>query len=145
MWNLNNNLDNNKGFSLVEMMVALAVLGIAFFGMVKAFPRGLNMNTVSRNKTTASYLAQQKVEKLFSQGYKKIATGTVETKSRISSDPDSYFYDFQRKTVVDYVDGTLTATSGDSGMKRITTTVYYPGNPSKDEQTFRVNTIISKN
>lgn len=145
MWNSNNNLSNNKGFSLVETMVALAVLGVAFFGMIKAFPKGLNMNTVSRNKTTASYLAQDKIEQLFAQGYEGVATGTIETKHQLSNSPDSYLSNYERRTHVDYVDGNLTATSGDSGMKRITTTVYYPGNPSKDEQSFRVNTIISKN
>lgn len=133
------------GFSLIEIMVALAVLSTAFFGLIKVFPLGIEMNTSSKNKTVASYLAQDKIESLYSQGYDNIATGTIETKHRLSASNDSYLYNYHRETVVDYIDGNLTATSGDSGMKRISTTIYYPEGANKGEQSFQVSTIISKN
>ncbi len=133
------------GFSLIEIVVALAILSTAFLGLIKVFPLGIDMNTSAKNKTVASYLAQDKIENLYASGYDNIATGTIEAKHRISTSSDSYLYNYQRETVVDYIDGNLTATSGDSGMKRITTTVYYPEGANKAEQSFRVNTIISKN
>ena len=137
--------DQEKGFSLLEIIIALSILAVAFFGLIKAFPMGMSMNSASRDKTVASYLAQDKIEKLYAQGYDDIATGTIETKQRISENSGSHLYNYKRRTEVDYIDGTLTATSGDSGMKRITTTVYYSAGVDKTERSFRANTIISKN
>lgn len=136
---------NERGFSLVEMIIAMAVLSVAFFGLMRAFPLGISMNTSSKNETKASYLAQEKIENLFSQGYNNIATGTIESKHRLSGDPSEDLYYYQRETEVIWIDGDLNPTSSDSGMKRIDTTVYYPEGANKREQSFELNTIISKN
>ncbi len=134
-----------SGFSSIEIIVALSVLSIAFFGLIQVFPMGVNMNESSRNRTVASYLAQEKIEKLFSKGYKNVATGTVESKQRLSDDPTSYLYNYQRETEVFYVDGDLNEVPEDMGMKRINTSVYYLEGPEKDERAFQAYTLISQN
>lgn len=134
-----------SGFSIIEIIVALVVLSTAFFGLMRVFPLGMNMNDSSKKSTVASYLAQEKVEELFSEGYNQIATGTIESKHRLAEDPSHHLYDFQRKTEVTWVDGDLAPTSSDSGMKRIDTTVYYSEGITKSEQSFELNTIITKN
>lgn len=130
---------------MIEIIVALSILAIAFFGLIKVFPKGISMNASSKDQTVASYLAQDKIERLFAKGYDSVATGTIETKHKLSNDPDSYLSNYERRTHVDYIDDNLTATSGDSGMKRISTIVYYTGGVDKKEKSFQVNTIISKN
>ena len=139
------NFFSEKGFSLIEIIIALSILAISFFSLIEVFPKGISMNASSRSKTVASYLAQDKIERLFAQGYDNVATGTIEAKHKLSTEPGSYLSNYKRRTHVDYIDGNLTATSGDSGMKRISTTVYYTGGVDKKEKSFRVNTIISKN
>ena len=138
------NIKNKKGFSLIEIIVAVFILTIAFISVMYAFPLGLSINKGASNATIASYLAQEKIEELHSQGYENIATGTTETKHRLATSSTSYLYGFQRETTVTYVDGNLAATSTDAGLKEISTTVYYINAYSKEEKDYNITTLISQ-
>ncbi|MCD4694545.1 type II secretion system GspH family protein [bacterium] len=133
-----------KGFSLIEVVVAMSILMVAFIGLVQSFPLGNSINDSSQKKTTASYLAQEKIESLYSSGYDNIATGTIEIKHRLSSDKNDFFYKYQRETEVYYMDENLNASSSDTGLKRITTRVYYLNTLTKGEENIIMNTLISK-
>lgn len=52
------------GFSLIELMVALVLLGIGILSISNIFPMGSRMQLRDRLRTSAADLAQQKMEQL---------------------------------------------------------------------------------
>ncbi len=135
---------NQKGMTLLEIMVAFTIVTGSFISILQAFPMGLSLNKRSEMASVASYLAQEKIEELWSLGYEDTATGTVESKHPLGEGPDDYLYQFQRETVVNYVDDSLAATSSDAGMKRISTTIYYIDALDKNEKSYNITTLISQ-
>ncbi len=134
---------NNLGQSLLEIMVSFSILAIAFISLIQSFPMALNINKTAENATKASYIAQAEIESLYSLGYEHIATGTIETKHRLSADPDDYLYYFQRQTTVTNVNSDLQAVTNDSELKKISVTVYYTNSLSKTEKSYDTTTLIS--
>jgi len=55
---------SRSGFSVIELMVALAVLGVGILGLASVFPLGSQNQLRDRLRTSASDLAQQKLEQL---------------------------------------------------------------------------------
>lgn len=53
---------NEKGFSLVESLVALAILGITLAALVPAFQAFLDANSVSEERSNALAAGQQAME-----------------------------------------------------------------------------------
>jgi len=143
--NTNNNfLKNKDGLSLIETIVALSVLTVAFIGLVQAFPFGLSINKDAENVTIASYLVQEEIEELLLLGYGGIGTGTIEIKHRLSDDTSNYLYHFQRETIINYVDGNLDNSIVDLGIKKISVTVFYTNAISKTEKNYNITTLISE-
>ncbi|TVP75469.1 MAG: type II secretion system protein [Gemmatimonadales bacterium] len=56
--------DSRAGFSLVEAIVALAVLAVILGALVPAFAQNLRTNTDSEKRTAAVAIAQQEVDNL---------------------------------------------------------------------------------
>jgi len=52
------------GFTLVEMMIALVVLGIGLTALAQSLPRSLSMRDRARRMSVATNLAQQELERL---------------------------------------------------------------------------------
>ena len=52
------------GFSVIELMVALTVLGIGIIGLANVFPYGSQTQVKDRLRTSGADLAQQKMEQL---------------------------------------------------------------------------------
>jgi prepilin-type N-terminal cleavage/methylation domain-containing protein len=52
------------GFSVIELMVALTVLGIGILGLANVFPLGSETQLHDRLRTSGADLAQQKMEQL---------------------------------------------------------------------------------
>jgi len=142
--NNKNSIKQQSGLSLIEIMVALAILVVAFIGLVQSFPFGLSITKTAEGVTMASYLAQGKIEELLSLGYDNIETGTIEAKHRLSDDETNYLYFYQRQTEVSYVDGDLVESVEDVGMKKISVTVYYTSALSKTEKSYNISTLLSQ-
>jgi len=136
-------LNYQQGLSLIEIMVAFTILVIAFIGLTQSFPYGLSITKSAENITIASYLAQAKIEELYYSGYSNISTGVIEEKHRLSDDQTNYLYFYQRQTEVSYVDGDLSESIEDTGMKKISVTVYYLNALSKTEKSYNITTLIS--
>jgi len=137
-------LVKNEGLSLIEIMVSLTILVVAFISLVQSFPMASTINKTAENATKASYLAQAEIERLYSLGYDHIATGTIETKQRLSNDPNNYLYYFQRQTIVNNVDINLQTVANDSELKKISVSVYYTNSLSKTEKAYDTSTLISR-
>lgn len=54
----------SRGFSLLELMVALIVLSIGVMAVARIFPAGTRGQTQDRMQSTASYLAQEEIERV---------------------------------------------------------------------------------
>lgn len=130
--------------SLLEIMVSLSILVVTFISLMQSFPLALAINKTSENATKASYLAQEKLEELNSLGYGNIAVGEIEAKHRLSGTPTDYLYYFQRQTAVNYVDGNLQNSVSDTGLKKISVTVYYTNALSKTEKIYSTVTLMSQ-
>lgn len=63
------NWKNEKGASVVEIMVALMIFGIGLVAAFRMLPQSSATTTHSRNRTTAVNLAQEKIEELMADGY----------------------------------------------------------------------------
>jgi prepilin-type N-terminal cleavage/methylation domain-containing protein len=68
-----------KGFSLVEMMVAVCIMAIAFAGLATMEIACINGNSIASNVTMGITLAQDKMEELNSVDYEDPRVADVNT------------------------------------------------------------------
>lgn len=71
-----------RGFTLLEVLIAIVVLSIALLGMASLTGSIISYNQFADNVTTATTLAQDKMEELKNTGYSSITS---------SSDTDSIY------------------------------------------------------
>jgi prepilin-type N-terminal cleavage/methylation domain-containing protein len=64
-----NNFKDSRGFTLVELLVAVCVMAIAFAGLATMQIACINGNSIASNITTGMTLAQDKMEELNSLDY----------------------------------------------------------------------------
>ncbi|MCX5692896.1 MAG: prepilin-type N-terminal cleavage/methylation domain-containing protein [Candidatus Omnitrophica bacterium] len=64
---------NKKGFSLLELIIAIAVLAVGLVGVLQIFPIGLRASQRAGMMTKASFLAQNKIEDVKLAGFDAIA------------------------------------------------------------------------
>src|SRR3990170_7936279 len=75
-------LRNNNGFTLVEIIVAMGILVIALLGLISVTVMVIKGNSFSKTMTTATTLAEGKMEQLKNTGsaskigYDTLAGGT---------------------------------------------------------------------
>ena len=119
-------LKDQKGVTLVEIMVALVIFGIGMVMAMRTLPMGSQKTTESRNITIAMNLAQEKLEELKGLGY-----GDVDLVNGAHVDPDNPIQrNYQRSRAV-VEDSPIT------GMKSISVSVTYPTSSSDGVQTLR--------
>jgi len=63
---------NGAGFSLLEVMVAVVIIGFGLLAIMHLFPIGLRASKISQDTTVATFLAQQKMEELRNTKYADI-------------------------------------------------------------------------
>ena len=69
-------LRNNKGFTLVEIMIAIFILVIALLGLISVTVMVIKGNSFSKTMTTATTLAKDRMEQLKNTAYGSLAGGT---------------------------------------------------------------------
>lgn len=140
--------NNNEGFSLLELLVAITILATIVMSLVQLFPFGAMIVKSSENKTRSLYIAQSQIEKLISQDYFSINTGNIETRHKLSSSTAPYLANFERETNVYYTNSDFTATStnpiDDQGLKIIKVKVYYNNPISINDTTYELNYLLTR-
>ena len=117
---------NRRGFTLIEIMVAVTLLSIGLLGMAGLTVGIMRGNTLSNRVTTATALAQARMEDLKRVGYSG-ASASAEDYNAISGYPL-----YKRDTVID-VD------TPELGMKTVTITVSW----DSDASSIAVETILT--
>lgn len=109
-------LENNKGFSLIEILVAMVILSIGLLGTAALTASIIRGNQVSKRISTATTCAQDKMEEIRMLGY---SNAVSETKAFLSSPHDQY----EREV-------TVTPNSPSSNMKTVKVEVYWESSKS---------------
>ena len=66
--------NNNKGFTLLEIVVALAIAAMTLPALLQAFSNGIRNYSVIENKTTAYYLLKLKMGQVEMTGYPEVGS-----------------------------------------------------------------------
>jgi prepilin-type N-terminal cleavage/methylation domain-containing protein len=72
-----NSVDNNKGFSLIEFMIAITILSVGLMALVGLQSTAIKGNGSNKNLTTAVMLAEKKMEDLKNTAFTSLTTGTT--------------------------------------------------------------------
>jgi len=128
------------GISLIEVVIALAVLGFGMLGIAAAQISAYRVSDQSRDRTLAHGLAQQQIEAFQSMSAASIETirtaGTTDPTNPIDPDPnDSHTMNFNRSW-------TITADTPEDGVYTILVTVTWTG--SLGPQTLQLETFVSE-
>lgn len=65
-------LHNNKGFTLIEIMVSIAIIAMGIFAVMSLVITVMKGNTLSKRVTTATTIAQGKMEDFKSMDYDSV-------------------------------------------------------------------------
>ena len=120
-------LGNNKGFTLLEILIAITILCARLLGIATLTVGIIRGNLASSNITTATTLAQNQMEDIIRAGYNG-ASGKMESYGNITE-----FSQYKRVTVVD---DNKPATD----MKTVIVTVYW----DSDAHSVVLRTILVK-
>lgn len=113
----------NLGFSLLEILMAMAILSFGILGTGALLAGIINGNRISKDLTTATVLAQDKIENLRGMGF----SGLPSTDSSVTEDYGSISYSNGGETIDYPAFKRVTSVSVEdpvAGMKTITVQVY---------------------
>jgi len=120
---------NDNGFTLIEVLIAIVILSVGLLGMAALTTGIIKGNRLSNDLTTATTLAQDKMEDIQRVGY---ASAASETKATMSSP----FSDYKREV-------TVTTGSPATDMKTVSVKIYW-GGASKEDHNVELRTILAK-
>ncbi len=118
---------NNRGFTLLEILVAMTVFSVGLLGMAALTVGIIRGNLSSNNLTTASTLAQDRMENIIRAGYAS-ASDLTENYGGITNYPL-----YKRVTVINN-------NSPAADMKTVTITVYW----DSDSRSVVLKTILTR-
>ena len=123
--------DNNKGFTLIEVLVAMVILSVGLLGTAALITGIINGNKVSNRLSTATTCAQDKMEEIRRLGYSGMPTSDTTTTEPYNSITNYSLY--KRVTFTDVVNPAV-------GMKTVTVTVSW----DSDNSSIELKTILAQ-
>lgn len=114
---------NNKGFTLIEILVVIVIAGILLPVIVVPFVSGVKGSGKPEKATTAMYLAHQKMEEFMKFDYGNAALNPT-TQSPINAGITGYQWEWS----IALVDSNFNTSGSDVGYKKIFVRVTDPEN-----------------
>ncbi len=132
-----------RGVTLIETLVALAILGIVAVGFLGALATGAKAMFTADERTTAESLARGQMEYIKNQGYSDNPWAYTVTSSQRSSSQQPSWWDADNPPLLssNYAgysieasaedfdvdgDGTVEVPGDDEGIRRIMANIYHP-------------------
>jgi type IV pilus modification protein PilV len=84
-------VNNERGFTLLEALVATLVLTVGLLAMAELLAVSLRMHQLGRNSTTATRLAQDKFEELMKMNFNTSPAIQVNGTDTLASNVTNYF------------------------------------------------------
>jgi type II secretory pathway pseudopilin PulG len=132
------NTVNNKGFTLIEIIVLIVMAGILLPTIIVPFATGVKGSGKPEMATTAMYLAHQKMEEFMKYDYSNMVLNTTTTHPTPYVNADISNYQWQWDIV--YVrPADLSPPSSDVGYKRILVRVKDPEN-----DTYEIYSVVTQ-
>jgi type IV pilus assembly protein PilV len=126
-------LQKNSGFTLIEVMIAIAIIAIGIFGVMSLVLTVMKGNTLSKRVTTATTIAQDKLEYLKRIDYNEIDLTGVS----YSGTETTYDIDYYRQVTID--DNTPAADT-----RTITVDVYWDPGTTTSTHKVELKTVIAE-
>ena len=123
---------NNNGFTLIEVLIAIVILSVGLLGMASLTVGIIKGNQFSNQLTTATTLAQDKMEDLRRIKETGFSNVVAETKAVCLSPYDQY----KREVLV-------TDDSPATNMKTVIVKAYW-GGASKEDHNVELKTIFAQ-
>lgn len=79
---------DERGTSLIEVMVAIFILAIAITGIVGSMGSGMTVVSQSRQRSAASAVAKEKIERMYNTRYERVALDTAPVYNADTPDKD---------------------------------------------------------
>jgi prepilin-type N-terminal cleavage/methylation domain-containing protein len=93
------NKKKTKGFTLIEVVLAIAIVGIALLGLAQLFTYSVLVNSRSERMTNATFLAQQRIEFLRNISTTELSSIVSPTDEQLDLNSDG-IVDFRRVTEI---------------------------------------------
>lgn len=114
------NLKSNKGYSLIETLIAVLILGVIGIAVFTGLSTAASANIVSDEQTTSGSIARRQIESIQQQAYDSVNNPPVYT--LVSDLPAGYSI---VSPVVTRLDPKNNGTSNDDGLQQISVTVMH--------------------
>jgi len=122
--------DNNSGFTLIEVLAAMLILSVGLLGIAALITGIISSNKLSNRISTATVIAQDKMEQIRMTGYSGMPVSDTTTTEDYNSITNYSLY--KRVTFTEVA-------NPDAGMKKITVTVSWDA----DAHSVELKTIIA--
>jgi type IV pilus modification protein PilV len=129
MKSLMHKLNNNRGYTLIEVFIAMVVLSIVLLGMAGLINITVTINRNSAEKTIAITLAQDKMEETITKGYSNISSSNQTFTEAYDAMPNYLSY----KRITD-----IKINKPDTDIKLVTVDVYW----KNDNRRVRLQSLI---
>ena len=120
------------GFTLLEVMVAVAIIAMSFVSLLGSQSQSISIANISRFETTAAMLAREKLSELQLAGYSELTDG--------SGQFEDDFSDYTWRSEVRELGESETGIADSDGMLKLVTLKISRGDDPN--QTFLVRSVI---